>query len=107
MEEMELSSARVRQERVDNAARAYRLELQIANENQQIQSRCESARQTLRENDPSSAGLREAEVAAARARTLALVAELPGTQEEIFERLSQRAAELEGPAAPEDHEGPE
>ena len=69
-------------------------------EHQKMLAHEKEARDFLRENDPSSAGLREAQVAAAQAKTAALVAALPGTPEEIQERLLKRGAELEGPAAP-------
>ena len=101
-EEMERTDDAMRQEREDIAAIAYHEEMRIASEHQLMLSRLEDARQLLRENDPTVAA---AEVAAAQARTTALASVLPGTAEEITQRLlaNPRAAALGDSAAPDSH----
>ena len=68
-------------------------------------ARLEAARAVLEEDIPRRSGLLEAEVAAACARTESLVRLLPGTPDEIRERLEARGAVLEEAAkAPSSHD---
>ena len=87
---------------------AYREEKRAVEEYQQVLARMEDARAILRDG-PSRSGQLEAEVAAAEARTTVLVRQLPGTAEEILQRLQQRSAVLEGssPPAPSSHDAPQ
>lgn len=103
MVEAERSDEQMRRDREDTAARAYQIELRATSEHARMLSRLEDARQILRENDPSAVAEREAEVAAARARTVSLAASLPGTHEEIQRRLLERSAALDDLATSKSH----
>ena len=95
---MEQEMDRARQEREDAAALAFRAHRDLVEEHRQMQARIEAARAVLEEELPNRSGLIEAEVAAAQARTEALVRLLPGTPDEIRERLEARGAVLEAAA---------
>ena len=106
LEKSERTDEQMRQVREDTAARAYQAEIRAVSEHEIMLSRLEDARRILRENDPGVVAVREAEVAAARARTESLAAVLPGTPEEIQRRLLERGAALEGSATTESHDDP-
>ena len=89
---------RARQEREDAAALAFRAHRDLMEEHSQMLARLEDARAVLAEDLPRRSSLLEAEVAAAEARTNSLVRMLPGTPEEIRDRLEARGAVLEGAA---------
>ena len=99
LDEQERVDESARQRRLDAAALAYREEKRAVEEYQRVLAREEDARAILLETPGRSSQL-EAEVAAAEARTAVLVAQLPGTPEEIRARLHERGALLEGPANP-------
>ena len=107
--DVEIASAdqevnRARQEREDAAALALRAHSNLVEEHRQMLARLEDARAVLAEDLPRNS-LLEAEVAAAQARTASLVRMLPGTPEEIRERLEARGAALEGATqAPSSHD---
>ena len=101
--DVEIASAdeevnRARQEREDAAALALRAHTNLVEEHRQMLARLEDARAVLAEDLPRRSTLLEAEVAAAEARTASLVRMLPGTPEEIRERLEARGAVLEAAA---------
>ena len=96
---------RARQEREDAAALAFRAHQNLMAEHSQMLARLEDARAVLAEDLPRRSTLLEAEVAAAEARTASLVRMLPGTPEEIRERLEARGSVLEGAnKAPSSHD---
>ena len=97
LEEMERVDESARLRRLDAAALAYREERRAVEEYHRVLARQEDARAILLETPGRSSQL-EAEVAAAEARTAVLVAQLPGTPEEILARLQEREPLLEGPA---------
>ena len=99
VDSMERAAEGARQARLDAAALAYREEQRAVEAYQAVLAREEDARAILRET-PGRSGQLEAEVAAAEARTAVLVTQLPGTPEEIRDRLRERVALLEASANP-------
>ena len=87
------------QQREDVAAAAYRDQMKLMAEYQQMLTQKEDAQTFLRE-EPRRSGHLEAEVEAGKARLSCLVRQLPGTPEEIQARLEVRGALLEGSSTP-------